>query len=103
MSPPRIAAEAAQPSGDTASIILKLDKATFAALHRIASSNGLLISDVIRAAVEREVQAMTHATILIQRWNLQREDLERAADALQVDRIPDDVMLRLGLHPNQEG
>ncbi|MBE1589074.1 hypothetical protein ACFPOI_34750 [Nonomuraea angiospora] len=102
MSAPRLSAEPKTQSGETASIIVNLDKATLDAVHQKARSDGRMISDVIRAAVEREVGNMTHATILIQRWNLQCDDLDRAADALKVDRISDDVMLRLGLHRNQE-
>ncbi|MEQ4720300.1 hypothetical protein [Nonomuraea sp. B19D2] len=100
MSAPRLS-QGDRPE-ETASIIVNLDKATLDAVHQKARSDGRMISDVIRAAVEREVSNMTHATILIQRWNLQCEDLDRAADALQVDRISDEVMLGLGLHRNQE-
>ncbi|MFI7637004.1 hypothetical protein [Nonomuraea sp. NPDC049400] len=100
MSAPRLSQ--GDRSEETASIIVNLDKATLDAVHQKARSDGRMISDVIRAAVEREVSNMTHATILIQRWNLQCEDLDRAADALQVDRISDEVMLGLGLHRNQE-
>ncbi|QFY05392.1 hypothetical protein GBF35_00665 [Nonomuraea phyllanthi] len=100
MSAPRISP--GERTEKTASIIVNLDKATLDAIQQKARSDGRMISDVIRAAVEREVGNMTHATILIQRWNLQREDLDRAADALQVDRISDDVMRGLGLHRNQE-
>jgi hypothetical protein len=103
MSSSQIPAEPAPRSDEKASIIVNLDKTTFDALHRKAHSDGRTISDLVRAAVEREVSTMTHATILIQRWNLQREDLDRAADALEVDRISDDVMFQLGLHPHQEG
>ncbi|MEV1173320.1 hypothetical protein [Nonomuraea sp. NPDC049784] len=100
MSAPRLSQ--GDQSGETASIIVNLDKATLDAVLQKARSDGRMISEVIRAAVEREVGNMTHATILIQRWNLQCEDLDRAADALQVDRISDDVMIGLGLHRNQE-
>ncbi|MEV4114306.1 MULTISPECIES: hypothetical protein [Nonomuraea] len=100
MSAPRLSR--GDQSDETTSIIVNLDKATLDAVHQKARSDGRMISDVIRAAVEREVANMTHATILIQRWNLQCEDLDRAADALQVDRISDEVMLGLGLHRNQE-
>ncbi|MFC4014411.1 hypothetical protein ACFOY2_44815 [Nonomuraea purpurea] len=103
--PSRRNAPDADPSAaqETTSFIVNLDKTTLDALHQKARSDGRYISEIVRTAVEREVSNMTHATILIQRWNLQCEDLDRAADALSVDRISDEVMHRLGLHRNQEG
>ncbi|TDE35357.1 hypothetical protein E1295_36100 [Nonomuraea mesophila] len=90
------------PSLDTRTVTVDLDKAVFEALSRKARADGLRIADVIRTAVEREVGNKTHAITLIQRWNLQREDLDRAADSLDVDRMSDEEWARLGLKRSRE-
>ncbi|MEV4163660.1 hypothetical protein [Nonomuraea dietziae] len=58
---------------------------------------------MIREAVEREVGNKPHAVMLIQRWNLQREDLDRAADSLGVARMSDQEWADLGFRRGREG
>lgn len=69
------------------SVTVELDKADFEALSRKARSTGSKIADVIHAAVQREIGTKPHVITLIHRWNLHRDDLDVAADALGVDPL----------------
>ncbi|MER5323562.1 hypothetical protein [Streptosporangium roseum] len=71
------------PAPDT-SITIELDKADFEALSRKARSTGSRITDVIHAAVQREIGNKPHVITLMHRWSLHREDLDMAAGALGV-------------------
>ncbi|MFJ2028194.1 hypothetical protein [Streptosporangium sp. NPDC087985] len=86
---PREGKEGTNTSIPDVSVTVELDKADFEALSRKARSTGSKIADVIHAAVQREIGAKPHVITLIHRWNLHREDLDVAADALGVDQLSD--------------
>ncbi|MFC0554148.1 ribbon-helix-helix protein, CopG family [Planotetraspora thailandica] len=72
------------------SVTVHFDRKDLEALSERARADGVMISDVIRAAVRREVGNKAHVVRLVQRWNLHREDMDEAADALGVTRMSDD-------------
>ncbi|MFF5208535.1 hypothetical protein [Streptosporangium sp. NPDC000396] len=84
---PREGEEGEIPPNSNISITIEFDKADFEALSRRARSTGNKISDVIHAAVQREIGNKPQVITLMQRWNLHREDLDMAADVLGVDQL----------------
>jgi len=78
--------EISTPSSDI-TITVKLDKAGYEALYRKARLTGTRVTDVIHAALQREVGNKPHVVTLMRRWNLHREDLDTAAESLGVDQL----------------
>ncbi|GLW09785.1 hypothetical protein Misp01_49140 [Microtetraspora sp. NBRC 13810] len=70
-------------------ITVSLDEAEYEALIRKARAEGVRLGDVVRTAVQREIGNRSQVIALILRWNLNREDLDHAAETLGVDRISD--------------
>ncbi|MGV9777195.1 hypothetical protein [Streptosporangium sp. NPDC003464] len=94
---PRDGQEKISPSTSDTSITIELDKADFEALSRKARSTGSRIADVIHAAVQREIGNRPHVITLMHRWDLHREDLDTAADALGVDQLSETEWSQIGI------
>ncbi|WP_433248569.1 hypothetical protein ACQPYK_00765 [Streptosporangium sp. CA-135522] len=94
---PREGNRAIDTSASDTSITVELDKADFEALSRKARLTGSRIADVIHAAVQREIGNKPHVITLMQRWNLHREDLDMAADALGVDQLSEMEWGQIGI------
>ncbi|WP_449063349.1 hypothetical protein [Planomonospora algeriensis] len=82
--------------GSPTSVTIELDRADYEALTRKARSDGKRVADVVRAAVQREIGNKPHVIALIHRWDLNREDLDAAADALGVPRLSDQEWSQIG-------
>ncbi|GGL50352.1 hypothetical protein [Planomonospora parontospora] len=82
--------DASDGEGSATSVTIELDRADYEALTRKARSDGKRVADVVRAAVQREIGNKPHVIALIRRWDLNREDLDSAADSLGVARLSDE-------------
>ncbi|MEU6741535.1 hypothetical protein [Streptosporangium sandarakinum] len=52
---------------------------------------------MINAALQREVGNKPQVITLMQRWNLHRDDLDRAADALGVEQLTETEWGQIGI------
>jgi uncharacterized protein (DUF1778 family) len=73
-----------------ASFTIRLNDVQTEALMRQAHLEGRRVEDIIRSAVQRHIEARQAAITLMSRWNLDREDLEAAAAALDVTPLTDE-------------
>ncbi|GAA3122311.1 hypothetical protein GCM10010466_11520 [Planomonospora alba] len=87
--------------GSATSVTIELDRADYEALTRKARADGKRVADVVRAAVQREIGNKPHVIALIHRWDLNREDLDSAADALGVARLSDEEWGQISAHRNR--
>jgi hypothetical protein len=85
------------------SITIELDKADYEALSRKARLTGSRVADVIHAAVQREIGNKPHVITLMHRWNLHREDLDRAAGSLGVDPLSEREWDQIGIRGFRRG
>ncbi|WP_203991902.1 hypothetical protein [Sphaerisporangium rufum] len=72
------------------SFTIRLNDVQTEALVRQAHLEGRRVEDIIRAAVQRHIEARHAAVTLMARWSLDREDLETAATALGVPPLTDE-------------
>ncbi|MGC5009808.1 hypothetical protein ACLQ2R_03485 [Streptosporangium sp. DT93] len=89
--------KASGPTASDTSITIELDKADYEALSRTARLTGNRVSDLIHAAVQREIGNKPHVITLMHRWNLHREDLDRAAGSLGVDPLSEREWGQIGI------
>ncbi|MFC4063017.1 hypothetical protein ACFOWE_32460 [Planomonospora corallina] len=87
--------------GSPTSVTIELDRADYEALTRKALADGKRVADVVRAAVQREIGNKPHVIALIHRWDLNREDLDAAADALGVARLSDEEWGQISARRNR--
>ncbi|MDP9847777.1 hypothetical protein [Streptosporangium lutulentum] len=95
-------AEITIPNPDT-SITIELDRADYEALSRKARLSGNKVSDVIHAAVQREIGSKPHVITLMHRWNLHRDDLDTAAESLGVDQLSEAEWGQIGIRHFRRG
>ncbi|MFF0312600.1 hypothetical protein ACFYSC_34665 [Streptosporangium sp. NPDC004379] len=91
------------PPDPNTSITIELDKAAYEALSHKARATGSRISDVINAALQREIGNKPQVITLMQRWNLHREDLDRAAGALGVEQLTETEWGQIGIRRVRRG
>ncbi|MDH2428971.1 hypothetical protein [Sphaerisporangium sp. TRM90804] len=72
------------------SFSIRLNDVQTEALLRQATLEGRRVEDIIRSAVQRHIEARQVAIALIARWSLDREDLDDAAAALDVEPLTDE-------------
>lgn len=81
------------------SFTIRLNDVQAEALVRQAYTEGRRVEDIIRAAVQRHIEARQAALTLMSRWNLDREDLETAAVALDVPPLTDEEWTQVNRPP----
>ncbi|MFC6079727.1 hypothetical protein [Sphaerisporangium aureirubrum] len=69
---------------------IRLNDLQTEALMRQAQLEGRRVEDIIRGAVQRHIDGRQAAITLMTRWSLDREDLEAAAAALNVEPLTDE-------------
>jgi hypothetical protein len=72
------------------SFSIRLNDVQTEALMRQAHLEGRRVEDIIRGAVQRHIDGRQAAITLMARWSLDREDLEAAAAALNVEPMSDE-------------
>jgi hypothetical protein len=81
------------------SFTIRLNDHQAEALVRQAHIEGRRVEDIIRTAVQRHIEARHAAVALMSRWSLDREDLEAAAEALDVPPLTDQEWTQVNRPP----